>query len=134
MGNITLLNMIFINKNCIILVFLVPSISSQGLDSFTGCIIKVRGRDDCQSRVLDDLLSIVNICPFQAYNQWDLQLNRLAGVYNSISDGGAVDNSTKHIDQDGLHLVVLRDDAEGLLDLMFLNAAANIQEVGRFSP
>merc|ERR1719219_2790485 len=124
--------MIFINKNYI--VFSLTLILSQGFDSFTGGIIKVRGRDDCQTRFLDDLLSVVNICSFQANNKRDLQLNRLAGVNDSISDGGAVDNPTKHVDQDGLHLVVLGDDAEGLLDLVFLHTAADIQEVGRLPP
>ena len=47
-------------------------ISSQGFDSFPCCVIEVRGRDDCEARILNDLLSIVNIGPFQADHQWDL--------------------------------------------------------------
>ena len=62
-----------------------------------------------------------------------LEFNRLASIDNSISDGSTVDNSTKHIDKDRLDLVILGDDTECLLDLMFLNTASNIEEVGGFS-
>ena len=64
----------------------------------------------------------------------NLQLNWFASVDNSIGDGSTVDNSTKHIDKDRLDLVVLGDDTECFLDLMFLNTASNIQEVCGFSP
>ena len=63
-----------------------------------------------------------------------LQINRLAGIHNSIGDGGAVDDASEHIDKDGLDLVILCDDPEGLLDLVLLDAAAHIEEVGRLAP
>ena len=42
-----------------------------------------------------------------------LQVDGLAGVDNSVGNGGAVDNAAKDIDKDGLHALVLRDDPEG---------------------
>ena len=58
-----------------------------------------------------------------------LQINGFARVHDSISDGGAVDDASEHIDEDRLDLVVLGDDPEGLLDLMLLDAAAHVEEV-----
>ena len=55
-------------------------ISSQGFDSFTCSIIKVRGGDDCQSRLLDDLLSVVHICPLQADHKGDLKRFRCKNI------------------------------------------------------
>ena len=73
--NITLLNMIFKQK-----LYSLSLISSQGFDSFPCSVIKVRGRDDCKARILDDLLSIVNIGPFQADHQWDLQRLKIGNI------------------------------------------------------
>ena len=47
----------------------------------------------------------------------DLEVDGLAGVDNTVGDGGAVHDPAEHIHQDSLNLVVLRDDAEGLLYL-----------------
>ena len=68
--NITLLNMIFKQKMYSLSLSL---ISSQGFDSFPCGIIQVRSRDDCQARILNDLLSIVNVGPLQTDHQWDLE-------------------------------------------------------------
>ncbi len=46
-----------------------------------------------------------------------LQIDGLAGVDDTVGDGGTVDDAAEHIDEDGLHLHVLGDDAEGLLHL-----------------
>ncbi len=46
-----------------------------------------------------------------------LQIDGLAGVDDPVGDGGAVDDAAEHIHEDGLHLHVLGDDAEGLLYL-----------------
>ena len=46
-----------------------------------------------------------------------LKIDGLAGVDDAVGNGGTVDNPAKHVDEDGLHLVVLGDDAEGLLHL-----------------
>merc|ERR1719422_812791 len=103
------------------------------LDCFLCSVIQISSRGDGQSGFLNDLLGIINISPFQSHNKRNLEFNRLASIDNSISDGSTVDNSTKHIDKDRLDLVILGDDTECLLDLMFLNTASNIQEVGGFS-
>ena len=66
--NITLLNMIFEQK-----MYSLSLISSQGFDGFPCGIIQIRSRDDCQARVLDDLLSIVDIGPLQTDHQRDLE-------------------------------------------------------------
>ena len=90
------------------------SISIKGSASFLGRVIQIRGRDDLEARVCDDLLSIVNIRPLQPYDQWDLKLDALAGVDDAVGDRGAVHDAAKHIHQDGFHPLVFSDDAESL--------------------
>ena len=90
------------------------SISIKGSASFLGSVIQVRGRDDLEARVSDDLLGIVNIRPLQPHDQRDLELDALAGVDDAVGDRGAVHDAAKHIHQDGLHPLVFSDDAESL--------------------
>ena len=85
----------------------------EGRARFLGSVVQICGRDNRQSRVGDDLLRVVNICPLQPHNQRDLKFNALAGVDDAVGNGGAVDNAAKHVDKDGLHALVLRDDPEG---------------------
>ena len=40
-----------------------------------------------------------------------------ARIDDAVSDGGAVDDAAEDVDEDRLHLVVLTDDAERLLNL-----------------
>ncbi len=49
--------------------------------------------------------------------KWYLQVNALAGVDDSVGNGGAVDNTTKNIHKNSLDLVVLSDDAESFFYL-----------------
>ena len=49
--------------------------------------------------------------------KWYLQVNALAGVDDSVGNGGAVDNTTKHIHKNSLDLVVLSDDTESFFYL-----------------
>jgi hypothetical protein len=46
-----------------------------------------------------------------------LQIDGLASVDDAVGDGGAVDDAAEHVHENGLHLHVLGDDAEGLLHL-----------------
>lgn len=91
--------------------------SNEGRTGFLGSVVQVRGRDDGQSRVGNDLLGIVNICPLQPHNQRDLKFNALASIDNAVGNGGTVDDAAKNIDKYGLHALVLRNDPEGLPDL-----------------
>ncbi len=57
-------------------------------------------------------------CLYKCFQQAPhLQVDGLACIDNSVSDGGTVDDSAKDVDEDCLHLVVLSDDAERLLYL-----------------
>ena len=89
-------------------------ISDKGRTSFLGSVIQIRGRDDLEARVCDDLLGIVNIRPLQPHDQRDLELDALAGVDDAVGDRGAVHDAAKHIHQDGFHPLVFSDDAESL--------------------
>merc|ERR1719400_2187508 len=109
------------------------SISIKGSASFLGSVIQIRGRDDLEARVCDDLLGIVNIRSLQPHDQGDLELDALAGVDDAIGDRGAVHDATKHIHQDGFHPLVFSDDAESLPHLIFLDIATHIKEVGRLA-
>merc|ERR1712156_370262 len=108
-------------------------ISDKGRTSFLGSVIQIRGRNDLEARVCDDLLGIVDIRPLQPYDQRDLELDAFAGVDDAIGDRGAVHDATKHIHQDGFHPLVFSDDAESLPHLIFLDIATHIEEVGRLS-
>merc|ERR1719382_2423196 len=106
------------------------SISIKGSASFLGGVIQIRGRDDLEARICDDLLGIVNIRPLQPHDQRDLELDAFAGVDDAVGDRGAVHDAAKHIHQDGFHPVVFSDDAESLPHLIFLDIATHIKEVG----
>merc|ERR1719268_323433 len=108
-------------------------ISDKGRTSFFGSVIQIRGRDDLEARVGDDLLGIVNIRPLQPHDQRDLELDALAGVDDAVGDRGAVHNAAKHIHQDGFHPLVFSDDAESLPHLIFLDIATDIKEIGRLA-
>merc|ERR1719150_1772210 len=108
-------------------------ISDKGRTSFLGSVIQIRGRDDLEARVCDDLLGIVDIRPLQPYDQRDLELDALAGIDDAVGDRGAVHDAAKHIHQDGFHPLVFSDDAESLPHLIFLDIATHIEEVGRLS-
>merc|ERR1719357_2363761 len=108
-------------------------ISDKGRASFLGSVIQIRGRDDLEARVCDDLLGIVNIRPLQPHDQRDLKFNALAGVDDAIGDRGAVHDAAKHIHQDGFHPLVFSDDSESLPHLIFLDIATHIKEVGRLA-
>ena len=46
-----------------------------------------------------------------------LEVDWLASVNDAVGDGCAVDDAPEDVDQQGLHVVVLGDDAESLLHL-----------------
>ncbi len=73
---------------------------------------------DWESRILEDLLGGVDVGALEPDDERQLEADGFAGVDDAVGDGGAVHDAAEHVHQDGLHAVVLRDDAECLLNLV----------------
>lgn len=70
-----------------------------------GSLLKVKLGADIQSTVLDDLISLHHVCSLKSNNQRHLQVNSLAGIHNTLSNCGTINNSTKYVNKNTLYLV-----------------------------
>merc|ERR1719147_1896 len=112
--------------------FFIRALFSESSNSFLSGIVQIGCIHNRQTRVSDNLLGIINVSSFKTNNQRDLQLDTFAGVDDTIGDGGAVNDSTKNIDENGFNFWIFRDDAEGFLYLRLLHVAPYIEEVSWF--
>lgn len=100
------------------------------LNSLLGGALKVIDGEDLHARLVDDLVSGLDVGALKTSNDGDLQVQVLHGLDEAGGDVVAADNTAKDVDKDGSDLGVAGDELKGLLDGSRGSTATNVQEVG----
>ena len=87
-------------------------------NSLLGSIIQVIRRNDLQVTVLEDLLANLNIGALKTDNERKVQLDLLDRLHDALSNHITTNNTTKDIDENGLHMLIGTKDLESLDDLL----------------
>src|SRR5262245_14537311 len=109
-------------------------LSSRRGDGLLSRVLHSVGDDEVQSGFFQHLLTLFYVCSFQPDDDrfGDLQVaGRLA---HAARDHVAPDDAAEDVDQDGLHVRVGQQYAEGVLDALLRGPAADVEEVGGLAP
>ena len=87
-------------------------------NSLLGSIIQVIRRNDLQTTIIEDLLANLNIGALKTNNERKVQLDLLDRIHDALSNHITANNTTKDIDEDGLHMLIGTKDLESLNDLL----------------
>lgn len=87
-------------------------------NSLLGSIIKVICRNDLQTTIIEDLLANLNIGALKTDNERKVQLDLLDRLHDALSNHITTNNTTKDIDENGLHMLIGTKDLESLDDLL----------------
>ena len=79
---------------------------------FLGSIVQINSALNGQTRIFQNLFSIVNIGTFKPDNQWKFKIDTSASIDNSIGDGGTINNTTKHVHENCFNLFIFTYDTE----------------------
>jgi len=103
------------------------------LDGLLGGSLEVLEREDLEAGVGDELLGLRHVGALQTGNDGDAQVHVRHGGDQTLGDGVAADDAAEDIDEDGSHLRVVGDQAEGLLDGLTGGSSSAVEEVGGLS-
>ena len=87
-------------------------------NSLLGSIIQVICRNDLQTTITEDLLANLNIGALKTDNERKVQLDLLDCIHDALSNHITTNNTTKDIDENGLHMLIGTKDLESLDDLL----------------
>ncbi|KAI6768740.1 hypothetical protein HG531_010929 [Fusarium graminearum] len=86
--------------------------------------------EDLKTRVVDELVSLLDVGTLETGNDGDLEVQTLDGLDKTSGDGITSNDTTKDVDKDGSDLGVAGDELESLLDGGRGGTTTNVEEVG----
>src|SRR6202522_3851009 len=85
--------------------------------------------NEVQPGVLQNLAALLHVCAFQAKDDGDLHVSLFGCFDHPMCQGVNAEDTAKNIDKHGLHVLVRKQDLEGVLDLLLVGAATYIEEI-----
>src|SRR5207253_6484716 len=89
------------------------------------------GDREVEPRFGEDFAALLDVGAFHAYDDGNLDVEVAGRGHHSSSQRVAAQNTSKNIDQHGLHIGVREQDTEGVLDLFRAGPSADVEEVRR---
>src|SRR6266852_4689882 len=87
--------------------------------------------DHLDSRVLEDLLALVDVGPFHSHDQWHAELDLARGVDDALRQHVAQHDAAEDVDEHRLDPRIGKQDAKRRGDLLRTRATADVEEVRR---
>src|SRR5215475_4562742 len=109
-------------------------LSSRRGDGLLSRVLHSVGDDEVQSGFFQHLLTLFYVCSFQPDDDRFGDLQVAGRLDHAARDHVAPDDAAEDVDQDGLHVSVGQQYAEGVLDALLRRAAAYVEEVSRLAP
>src|SRR5262245_38343959 len=103
-------------------------------DGLLSRVLHSVGDDEVQSGFFQHLLPLFDVCSFQPDDDRFGDFQVAGRLDHAARDHVAPDDAAENVDQDGLHVRVGQQYAEGVLDALLRCAAADVEEVGRLAP
>src|SRR5262245_78613 len=109
-------------------------LSSRRGDGLLSRVLHSVGDDEVQSGFFQHLLTLFYVCSFQPDDDRFGDLQVAGRLDHAARDHVAPDDAAEDVDQDGLHVRVGQQYAEGVLDALLRRAAADVEEVRWLAP
>src|SRR4051812_49307518 len=109
------------------------SLPCERHDFFRRLAHRIRGRK-VQAALLQHPLAFLDVRAFHPDDDRHRYAKLLHRCDDSRREHIAPENSAEDVDQDGLHVLVQHQDAERVLDLLGIRAAADVEKVRRLAP
>src|SRR5215471_3788926 len=103
------------------------------LDRLAGGVGQAFGRGDFEPGVAQDLFPQLDVGSLQTHHDRNRQAHLGDRRDDALGDDVAPHDAAEDVDEDGLDVLVRENDAEGVLDLLFVGASADVQEIRRFA-
>src|SRR5262245_55781898 len=106
-----------------------PGRSGGEGDDLLSAVAHVGGAREVEPRLGQHLLAELDVRPFHPHDDGHPDAELLDGRDQASCQPVAAEDPAEHVDEDGLHARIAREDPEGALDLLGRRAAAHVEEV-----
>src|SRR5690606_3112730 len=93
--------------------------SFSGSHCFLSSISEVVCSSDLKTRLAQDLFPESDVSSFQTNNQRNLKAHFTGSVHHTTGDDVTLHDSTEDVHEDGLHVLILKDNGESFLNSFF---------------
>lgn len=103
------------------------------LDGLLSGRLEIIDRENLHAGLVNQLASLLHVGALETSNDGNLEVERLDGVDQAVSDGIATNDTAENVDKDGGDLGIASNKLKSLLDSSRGSTATNIKEISRLT-